>query len=1530
MLRKFLFILPLFIILNSLFASPVFADWPTDCALDYPVCRTSLPPGTPVGTCLNRDVLRCNTSSGTLGNWCCPSTFVVPTVTPTRPPVPSCIANGNYCVATNVACDPGHARGQGGSCETGKVCCAIAIPTQPPPGGPPGPIPLPTYPTNFSPLEYPCDKTTDEEFHPLRPYPASPCDPLIPAKREPYPLSFACGKSLNPQGEYTFSRVVDVNTLDPWNEQTAIPDKLYRCGTDVCTTKRSVFDITLDLSPAKLPVVGNTQDPLDDATKVNNYLSWYLAGTNPTWLDDLPQNTIPNTNTQCIGTALSTYMNTIITGTSDLENVRLTSPAFNLTNPIEQDIFISMVASGADFASIDAFAGNTYTLNGVPALDWVKSSNYRGSDGKTWYEKFTGFGKSIIFTEFGDFGTKNSPELPNPPSVISDMKAEFSKTAQDTSVKSINYFNAFGKNGSFPYHQLLDSELTDIILGPYAAKAGVNSAIGVDGSGQFHTHIEFLRAGWSVELFFSPGDLDGVVAAADQAHNHHITPIFRPCYGNNCDFANPSAYVQFIREVAQRVANKNREIWFIAGPNEPAGEPWAAPLCAQAGVPTASIDRFLTYAGPIKKLLPQSTLDIIRYVLADQKTLNVHDYKIDLDNRRISQTPGFINIIRQLDPQSLWAKLFQRVPLSTVEDTVGEVTIGLITSLRTDGSSPQPPDVYIVDPGDPKAMRLTIKSADSRLYFPHLKTVTSLIEVLNAISRPKMVQNYSPDFRNVTQPIDQHQGLAGQVPGAANDVFVETDTEYPGRTTVTRNTEVRQNAPAPPALFGQTNHLEYDQRCDLTTLQMAEGDNLFGQQITGKLTYTQKFRFTPIAAPPGQSCITQDPPCPSGNCNSCSMPENPDPSLPSVCPSAGSCAWRDGNNQRYCSTSVTTFCGTYANITGTTITLPTEARTAVFTKTPLIDAFYDNLISAKNSFFRRFVNWYPSSSPDTTIRSGSLAFPVKTQVGYSATAAIPTPPESAPDKARAGAGNNTGGPEIYFPRLGSLADYFLGGPTNERLNLQKMLRPKNFGSIIGPGGVGILAACQPYLSNFPGSIAVNVQNPKNVFSKVGDSITVSTNFLRPFAGAYNLGQHTALQPAVNFFSPTSFSRSPLSAGVGWNSADLVRNNFAVLDTEFTEHKPATAIIMIGTNDSGGPNQVNVSAYKARLIDIINYTSSRGIIPILSTLPHLTNSNPQYNTNTELLTQTIKEVSTELGVPLMDYRLATEQINTEARNWGISTDNIHPSVGGGNAGDLSDLPLSEGGYNVRNFVSLCALDAIWKTRLGGNSGSVPGDCFTAAQPVTASSCTPPGSSILKNACHVNSNLKTVIQEAANRFNTHPAVILGILSLETTNGVFGVSSAEIARHTGATGATGFTPYNCQPNSCGAMGAMQLLTTIGYTPACPNPAAATTNNWQTFGGAVVEACRASSGYAPNPGNIRDSIYAGAKMVGLMGQPITEAGVKEIGRRYFGSGTARYDRATNLSYINDCFSYTPPPGVNPSNITYGEYLWEVTRPRL
>lgn len=93
----------------------------------------------------------------------------------------------------------------------------------------------------------------------------------------------------------------------------------------------------------------------------------------------------------CIGPKLAAYMNAVCV--ADLpDNIKLLSPAFNLTSPSFDGIFSSMVASGANFSCVDALAGNLYPAGQSMAKYW---------EDKKLDSKAAALGKKWIITETG-------------------------------------------------------------------------------------------------------------------------------------------------------------------------------------------------------------------------------------------------------------------------------------------------------------------------------------------------------------------------------------------------------------------------------------------------------------------------------------------------------------------------------------------------------------------------------------------------------------------------------------------------------------------------------------------------------------------------------------------------------------------------------------------------------------------------------------------------------------------------------------------------------------------------------------------------------------------------------------------------------------------------------------------------------------------------------------------------------------------------------------------------------------------------
>jgi hypothetical protein len=253
-----------------------------------------------------------------------------------------------------------------------------------------------------------------------------------------------------------------------------------------------------------------------------------------------------------------------------------------------------------------------------------------------------------------------------------------------------------------------------------------------------------------------------------------------------------------------------------------------------------------------------------------------------------------------------------------------------------------------------------------------------------------------------------------------------------------------------------------------------------------------------------------------------------------------------------------------------------------------------------------------------------------------------------------------------------------------------------------------MAVNSPYLSNITPHAKEIINRGKslglrpNVFSKVGDSITFASEFLTPFgtAGKYDLSTYQAeFAPVIQFYSAAtartgnSFANESTAAGPGWKADTLFLpawkdpcGSEACLTCEYNKVKPATALIMIGTNDSA---DVSANDYSNNLNKILDTTINMGILPILSTIPpkRLDANN---NARVDQWNVIIKAAATKYQIPLWDYCAAMQKLP----NMGISGDGVHPSVAPAGAGSLTAASLAYG-YNMRNLTALQALNAVWR-------------------------------------------------------------------------------------------------------------------------------------------------------------------------------------------------------------------------------------------
>jgi lysophospholipase L1-like esterase len=133
-----------------------------------------------------------------------------------------------------------------------------------------------------------------------------------------------------------------------------------------------------------------------------------------------------------------------------------------------------------------------------------------------------------------------------------------------------------------------------------------------------------------------------------------------------------------------------------------------------------------------------------------------------------------------------------------------------------------------------------------------------------------------------------------------------------------------------------------------------------------------------------------------------------------------------------------------------------------------------------------------------------------------------------------------------------------------------------------------------------------------------------------------------------------------------------------------------ALIMIGTNDSGG---VAPTEYAANLRRIIEISISMGVIPVISTIPpkHVDAWN---NARVDEWNTIIRNMARQYDIPLWDYWLALQK----APNQGIGPDGIHPSAPpDGATGKLMGDYLNYG-YTIRNLTALKVLNAVWRQAL----------------------------------------------------------------------------------------------------------------------------------------------------------------------------------------------------------------------------------------
>jgi uncharacterized protein YraI len=258
-------------------------------------------------------------------------------------------------------------------------------------------------------------------------------------------------------------------------------------------------------------------------------------------------------------------------------------------------------------------------------------------------------------------------------------------------------------------------------------------------------------------------------------------------------------------------------------------------------------------------------------------------------------------------------------------------------------------------------------------------------------------------------------------------------------------------------------------------------------------------------------------------------------------------------------------------------------------------------------------------------------------------------------------------------------------------------------AVVGPGGIDVVSG----VSSNSRQIFLDGRakgNLPHAFTRVGDSITASPNFLTPIGqGSYNLGAYGYLGGAIGFFSGPNgrganpFVASSMAARNGWSTesvlnpanadSNLCQAGETPLECEYRVVKPAVALIMFGTNDSGG---MPSATFQANLQAIVQISINRGVIPVLSTIPPK-HYNPATDGRVAEFNQIIVATARGYDIPLWNYWQAMSVLPGE----GLASDGVHPSSASDGLNAVFDAQHLQYGFPVRNLTALQMLYTLWQ-------------------------------------------------------------------------------------------------------------------------------------------------------------------------------------------------------------------------------------------
>jgi hypothetical protein len=216
-----------------------------------------------------------------------------------------------------------------------------------------------------------------------------------------------------------------------------------------------------------------------------------------------------------------------------------------------------------------------------------------------------------------------------------------------------------------------------------------------------------------------------------------------------------------------------------------------------------------------------------------------------------------------------------------------------------------------------------------------------------------------------------------------------------------------------------------------------------------------------------------------------------------------------------------------------------------------------------------------------------------------------------------------------------------------------------------------------------------LNNDPHAFSIMGDCLSLPINLFQNYGkdpSKYNLGSYTYLQPVIDWFKE-SFNRQSITLGDGFNTAAVLsplradpaqcQANETPLVCEYRIHHPSYVLISLGTDDYQTPPDT----YERRMRQIVEYSISQGVVPILATKADNREGGDAFNI-------ILARLATEYDIPLWNFWVAVQPLR-----YGLVGDEGH--LWWADPNHLEYANSLEVAIPVRNLTALQTLDAVWR-------------------------------------------------------------------------------------------------------------------------------------------------------------------------------------------------------------------------------------------